>query len=147
MIRSLKTEKIKIRVMKIEHHAQLIKLWKKTEGMGITKSDSKPELNKYLNRNRGFSFVALNSKNKIIGSVLCGHDGKRAFLYHLAVYKAYRRMGIGRDLVDKAMAKLRKLKLLKCTLFVYHDNKGGKKFWQQLGWITRKDLAMMQLVL
>lgn len=133
--------------MKISDYGNAIALWKNTEGMGITISDSRKNVEKYLKRNKGFCFVATNNDDKIIGTILSGHDGKRAFIYHLAVAKNFRRLGIGKKLVDKSIARIKKEGLPKCTLFVYNNNIKGKKFWESLGWITRKELTMMQYII
>ena len=132
------------RAMKITDYNNLIKLWKRTEGMGITVSDSRKNLDKYLKRNRGFCFVALGDKKEIIGTILSGHDGKRAYIYHLAVEKNYQRNGIGKELVNKSIKKLKSAGIPKCTLFVYNKNIKGKRFWESMGWFVRKELTMMQ---
>ncbi|MFV0342594.1 MAG: GNAT family N-acetyltransferase [Anaerocolumna sp.] len=47
-------------------------------------------------------FVAEDS-GKIIGVILCGHDGRRGFIYHTAVHVNYRNQGIARNLVKSAI--------------------------------------------
>jgi len=133
--------------MKISDYGNAIALWKKTEGMGITVSDSRKNVEKYLKRNKGFCFAAVDNENNIIGTILSCHDGKRAFIYHLAVAKENRRLGIGKKLVSKSIARIKKEGLPKCTLFVYNNNIKGKRFWESLGWITRKDLTIMQYII
>lgn len=130
--------------MKITDYKSVTGLWKITEGMGITVSDSRKNLDKFLKRNKGFCLVALGEKKEIIGTILSGHDGKRAYIYHLAVEKRYRRNGIGKELVNTSMQKLKAAGIPKCTLFVYNKNISGKRFWQSMGWFVRKDLTMMQ---
>jgi ribosomal protein S18 acetylase RimI-like enzyme len=137
-------KKCKIRTIRITDYHKLINLWRNTEGMGITVSDSRNNVNKYLKRNKGFSFAALSDENQIIGTILAGHDGKRGYIYHLAVDKNYRRSGIGKELVNKSLLKLRSAGIPKCTLFVYNKNIGAKCFWSSLGWFVRKDLTIMQ---
>lgn len=134
----------KIRVMKPGDHKQVVKLWNEAEGVNVTKSDDKKGVAKYLKRNPGLSFVAVNDRNKIIGAVLSGHDGRRAYINHLAVDGNYRGMGIGKALAEKCLAKYKKLGMLKCTLFVFEDNLNARKFWKKIGWYIRTDLTMMQ---
>jgi len=137
--------KYKIRAMKPGDHLHVIKLWERSEGVRITPSDDKAGVRKYLKRNPGLSFVAVNEKNKIIGAVLSGHDGRRAYINHLAVDVSYRGFGIGKVLANRCLGKFIKLGMLKCTLFVFHDNINARKFWQKMGWYIRTDLTMMQI--
>ena len=140
----MKDFKYKIRVMKPDDHKQTVKLWENAEGVNVTKSDDKKGVVKYLKRNPGLSFVAINDKNKVIGAVLSGHDGRRAYINHLAVDKNYRGMGIGKAMAERCLVKFKKLGMLKCTLFVFEDNENARKFWQKIGWYIRTDLTMMQ---
>ena len=64
--------------------------WETTDGIKLTIGDSKEELESYLKRNKGMSFICKN-KDDLIGTILCGHDGRRGFIYHLAVHKDYRK--------------------------------------------------------
>jgi putative acetyltransferase len=71
------------------------------------------------------------------GAVLCGHDGRRGYLHHLAVAESHRRGGIGRQLVERCLTGLRSIGIMKCHLFIFIDNDIGLDFWQGFG----KDLA------
>jgi ribosomal protein S18 acetylase RimI-like enzyme len=140
----LKMNNYKIREMKISDYKQVSALWQRTEGMGWSISDTKSHLNKYLKRNKGMCFVAFDGKNSIIGTIQSGHDGKRGYIYHLAVDKKHRKLGIGEALVNRSLSKIKKTGIPKCTLFIFSDNIEGKKFWKNLGWFTRTDLTFMQ---
>ena len=41
-----------------------------------------------------------------MGSILCGHDGRRGYIYHTAVLSDYRGRGIGTELVQAALKGL-----------------------------------------
>jgi N-acetylglutamate synthase len=139
---TMKTE-IKITEMKISDYDEALRLWKKTEGVGFHKqSDCKKGIAKYLRRNPGLSFIARDNK-KIIGTILCGQEGRRGSLYHLAVAKAYRKKGIGKALVEKALSKLASIGISRCFIFVFGKNRSGLKFWKHLGWTQRPDIIMM----
>lgn len=87
-----------IRVMTIEDYDEVYKLWKKIRGFGIRSiDDSKEGVERFLRRNPTTSFVAVK-EGKIVGSILCGHDGRQGSLYHVCVDEAYRRHGIGNRL-------------------------------------------------
>ena len=127
--------------------AEVIQFWRGMEGIGLSESDSYSALSSYLRRNPGLSWVARNRDGEVIGAVLCGHDGRRGTLHHLAVAQEYRRQGIGRALVEKCLPSLRELKILKCNIFLFSNNPEGEAFWKQIGWKTREDLSLMQVVL
>src|SRR5579859_4691820 len=99
--------KIKIQPMVIGDYTDLMSLWRNTEGVGLSEGDEKSGIRLYLRRNPRLCFVARDAAGKLIGAVLCGHDGRRGFLYHLAVSQNMRHQGIGRQLVDKCLAALR----------------------------------------
>lgn len=123
--------------------SEVLDLWGATEGVGLNESDTPEHLRTYLQRNPGLSVVARDGA-RLIGAVLCGHDGRRGYLNHLAVVPAYRQRGLGRQLVARCLASLRDLNILKCNLFVYNDNKPGERFWNLCGWNARADLKLLQ---
>ena len=134
---------MKITQMKIEDFSKVIALWRQTEGMGLDSDvDSKAGIARYLKRNPGLSFVARDGSS-IVGAVLCGHDGRRGYLHHLAVDTTCRNQGIGKALVDHALAGLAKLGIVRCHLFVYRANRKGQTFWTHTGWSNRTDLHVM----
>lgn len=137
---------IEFRIMKISMYVELIKLWEDNESIRLSIGDSKTELETYLKRNRGFSYVCVDkTKNVIAGSVLCGHDGRRGFIYHLAVSKNYRNKNIGRSLIQKGTDKLKRSGIRRCILMVDAVNEPAKKFWLNAGWKRRSDLEMFSL--
>jgi ribosomal protein S18 acetylase RimI-like enzyme len=116
-------------------------LWRVTEGMGLSEADSREGIHAYLERNPGLSLVARQG-GQIIGAVLCGHDGRRGFLHHLAVALPYRGQGVGRRLVETCLAKLAAVGIQRCHLFVHVDNCAGETFWRRAGWGERAELKV-----
>ena len=140
---------IEISEMQAGDYDQVVTLWKLTEGIGLDAvSDSAQGIRKYLERNPQMSFVARvkdDPHNIIVGAVLCGHDGRRGYLHHLAVDPSCRGRGIGARLVEKCLAALRSQGIAKCNIFVFADNEGGLGFWRKTGWKgPRNDLKVMQ---
>jgi N-acetylglutamate synthase len=135
-------------IMSPDDLRQTIDLWSKTDGIGLDDdSDSLPALAAYLTRNPGMSFVARSDGQELIGAVLCGHDGRRGYLHHLAVSTGYRHSGIGRALTGKCLDALRRIGIAKCNIFVFGDNATGLSFWEHNGWIERPDLHVVQKIL
>jgi ribosomal protein S18 acetylase RimI-like enzyme len=75
--------------------------------------------------------------------VLCGHDGRRGYLQHLAVAPDARHKGIGRALVDRCLTTLADDGITRCHIFVYTDNETGLGFWESAGWFRRGNLLIM----
>ena len=78
--------------------------------------------------------------DSIIGTILCGHDGRRGYIYHVTVALEYRGRGIGRLLVEKSLERLKVEGINKCHLFVFADNTIGNAFWTASGWTKREDI-------
>ena len=125
--------------------AAALALWSRTEGMALT-GDRPEVLAAYLERNPGLSFVARDG-GELVGAVLCGHDGRRGFLHHLAVTPAYRRRGLGATLAARCLAALEAVGVAKCHLFVQRGNDAAVAFWRRVGWSERDDLVMMSRTL
>ena len=69
---------------------------------------------------------------------MCGHDGRRGYIYHTVVLPEYRRQGIATNLVDMAVKALQEEGITRVCLNVMETNEQGKKFWIDRGW-EKKD--------
>jgi len=120
----------------------VLALWQQCEGVGLSSADSRENIATYLERNPGTSFLA-QVDGSLVGAVLCGHDGRRGFLWHLAVHPRFQRRGIGRRLVDRCLDALRLAGIGKCNVVVFNSNTKGIAFWERAGWTTRDDVSMI----
>ncbi len=134
---------VSIRSLRIADYDGVYALWKKTEGIGLSDSDRREAVGRFLKRNTDLSQVAI-SGGCVIAAVMCGHDGRRGYLHHLAVARKWRRRGIARTLVAACLAKLRAQGISKCNLFVFTSNRSGRSFWSSQGWNVRADLRLVQ---
>ena len=132
---------IPIQEMTLEDYHAVINLWSTAVGVGLSEADSLPNLTKFLQRNPGMSFVAYD-ENFLAGAVLCGHDGRRGYIHHLAVAIDCCRQGLGRRLVEQCLAALKEAGIDKCHLFVFADNQLAQNFWQASGWTQRVELVL-----
>lgn len=129
-----------IRVMTIEDYEQVRTLWMKIKGFGIRSvDDSREGIERFLKRNPATSVVA-EVDGKIVGAILCGHDGRRGCLYHVCVDEQYRMRGIGKAMVVFAMEALKKEQINKVSLIAFTKNDIGNAFWKEIGWTRREDL-------
>lgn len=136
-----------IRIMTIDDYAGVYDLWMKIKGFGIRSlDDSRDGVMRFLRRNPAISVVAVED-GKIVGSILCGHDGRRGCMYHVCVDVAYRRRGIGKAMVVMAMEALKKEEISKVSLIAFTKNDVGNAFWNTIGWTERLDLNYYDFVL
>ena len=126
--------------MTIGDYDEVYALWKKIRGFGLRSiDDSREGVDRFLKRNPTTSVVA-ETDGRIVGSILCGHDGRRGCFYHVCVDEDYRRHGIGKSMVVFAMEALRKEKINKVSLIAFTKNDIGNAFWNTIGWTKRQDL-------
>ncbi len=131
--------------MKISNYEDICILWTSTPGMGLRNlDDSKEGIDKFLRRNPTTNFIA-EEDGEIVGSILCGHDGRRGYIYHTAVDMRYRGKGIGKNLVNSVINALKREGINKATLVVFTNNEVGNGFWRSMGWEKREDLNYYNL--
>lgn len=127
-----------IKIMTIDDYEKLFEMWQNTPNMGLRSlDDSKEGISLFLKRNPTTNFVAYDD-DKLIGTILCGHDGRRGYIYHTVVSTEYRRQGIATNLVDMAVKALQEEGITRVCLNVMETNEQGKKFWIDRGW-EKKD--------
>ncbi len=123
-----------IKVMTINDYEELFELWQNTANMGLRSlDDSKEGISCFLKRNPNTNFVVYED-GQLVGAILCGHDGRRGYIYHTVVLPDYRRRGIASSLVESAIAALQKEGITRVCLNVMETNEQGKKFWISKGW-------------
>jgi len=121
------------REFRISDYDTAIDLWKRVEGIEIAEGDAKEEVELFLAQNSGLSRVAETAEGTV-GVVLCGQDGRRGYIYHLAVEPGYQQRGVARQLVSECLTGLRKLGLKRALILVATDNPRAQAFWHRCGW-------------
>lgn len=138
---------VKIRVMKLSDYEGVHDLWMSIHGFGIRSiDDSKEGVEKFIKRNPNTSVVAVEG-DRIIGAILCGHDGRRGTLYHVCVAEDKRQHGIGSKMADFALEQLKKEGINKATLIAFTSNTVGNAFWKHYGFDFREDLNYYDITL
>ena len=133
--------KFGIRVMSIDDYEKVYALWMSCKNMGFNNlDDSREGIAKYLKRNPSTCYVAEQGEN-IVGVILSGHDGRRGFIYHLAVAEECRRQGIATELLECAVSSLAAEGINKVALLVFNRNEAGNAFWEKNGFTSREDLV------
>ena len=126
----------------IESYEDVLAVWKRCEGVGLSGADSPQVIRAYLERNPGMSFIAKADGN-IVGAVLGGHDGRRGYIHHLAVDIVWRRQGIARRLVETCIQALKETGIQKTHIFIFNNNMDGIAFWKSVGWTHRSDISVI----
>jgi ribosomal protein S18 acetylase RimI-like enzyme len=127
------SEQIVTREFFIDDYDAVLELWQTVEGLEVAEGDNKEGVAQFITRNPGLSRVAIDG-TKIVGIAMCGHDGRRGHIYHVAVDPAYRRYGLGRRLVQEGLDGLRQLGIPRVIILVADYNLGGAEFWKRAGW-------------
>lgn len=140
-------DELVIRNMTIEDYDGVYDLWMSIQGFAIRSiDDSREGVERFLIRNQETSVVAVKD-GKIVGSILCGHDGRRGCLYHVCVHENYRMQGIGKNMVVHCMNALEREHISKVSLIAFTRNDIGNAFWKEIGWTKREDLNYYDFVL
>ncbi len=138
---------IEICCMQEEDYEQVKELWMSIKGFSIRSvDDSREGVLKFLRRNPTTSVIA-RADGRVVGSILCGHDGRRAGLYHVCVREEYRKHGIGKRMVEFCLQALKEEGLSKVSLVAFTNNDIGNAFWTNMGWTKREDLNQYEYTL
>lgn len=109
--------------------------------MGTGGIETAEMLSVFLKRNPGLSFK-ITDRDEIVGTVLCGHDGRRGYLHHLAIADGYSNQNIGRTLIDSSLRGLERHGIQRCHIFISDRNEGGQEFWKSIDWDEQGDLTI-----
>jgi ribosomal protein S18 acetylase RimI-like enzyme len=143
----MKKDEIMVRKMTMDDYAKVHELWMNIHKFGIRSiDDSKDGIQRFLMRNPDTSVVAVLN-GELIGSILCGHDGRTASFYHVCVKEEFRNQGVGKTMVMHCMKALEKEKVSKISLVAFKDNEVGNSFWKEEGWQKREDLNLYDFIL
>jgi ribosomal protein S18 acetylase RimI-like enzyme len=116
------------RAFTADDYETVLRLWENAEGVEVAEGDDRASVVGYLSRNPNLSRVAVSGR-ELVGAVLCGHDGRRGLLYHLAVRTDFRGQGIGKQLVNECTAGLKACGIQRALILVDQDNEPGRQFW------------------
>ena len=119
-------------------------LWEATPGVGLSDADGPEAIEAFLARNPGTSFVATDGA-VLVGTILCGHDGRRGLIHHLVTKMSHRRLGLGTTLLRAGLKALRAQGVNKCHLLVFRSNSDGLQFWRAVAAQERTELALFSL--
>lgn len=133
-----------IRLMQPEDYSEVYELWLRIHGFGIRSiDDSQENILRFLKRNPTTTIVA-EADGTIVGTLLCGHDGRRGCFYHVCVDEAYRNHGYATRMAEMALNGLKEEGINKVNLMAFVTNDLGNRFWQDKGWTLRNDVNIYE---
>ena len=113
-------------------------LWERT-GMWLRPSDDRGQMALLLERCPDLQIVARDGGGRLIGTVMGGWDGRRGYVYHLAVEPAWQRRSVAAALMDELEARLRAKGALKAKLQILVDNDVSRAFFGARGYLIEDD--------
>ena len=126
--------------MQEEDYDAVHALWLTIRGFGIRAlDDSREDIQRFIRRNPTTSVVA-RVGDRVVGSILCGSDGRRGALYHVCVARDFRRQGIGTRMVSACIQELRRMGINRVSLIAFTRNEVGNAFWRKIGWTEKSDV-------
>jgi ribosomal protein S18 acetylase RimI-like enzyme len=129
-----------IKFMTIEDYDAAYSLWKVSAGIVLkTLDDSETGIRKFLERNPHTCFVAVEGE-ELVGTILSGHDGRRGYIYHLAVKANFRNQKFGRSLIEAVEKAFIQEGINKIALLSVKTNVGGNRFLKACGFPIREDV-------
>ena len=138
-------KEVKLREFEMSDWEAAWQLWQKELGKSTDDSWDREKVESFLERNPGLSFVAMVD-GSFAGTVMCGFDGRRGYVYHLAVAEGNKRKGIGTALMQIAVSKLKDAGAGKIHLMVFVENECAQIFYNKLGFQNREDVTLMSSI-
>lgn len=124
-----------------QDYSRTLQLWRSIgDGVRVGASDEPAEIEKKLTRDPDLFLIAEDGED-LIGTVIGGFDGRRGFVYHLAVATSRRRQGVGSALMAEVEARLRQRGCIRCYLLVFPENVAAQRHYENIGWNLLDDLV------
>jgi len=119
-----------IRSFAFDDYDTVAGLWATVEGMHVPSRD---EVVRKLERDPELFLVA-ESGGRLLGVVMGAYDGRRGWVFRLAVDATERARGIGRALIGELERRFLAMDVPHIRLLVDPGNGGGQAFWERMGY-------------
>ena len=137
--------KVRVKRFQASDYVLVAKLWKRA-GLRVRRGDDKESILRKMKRDPELFLVA--SRNGVmIGTVIGGWDGRRGWIYHLAVDPKQQRIGVGKFLVRELENRMRRKKVPKVNALVYNANRVSLSFFRKMGYGEERGLTMVSKIL
>lgn len=133
---------MKVRKMVNSDFPKLYTFWKKA-GLTLAKFNrEKQEFNSLLKHNPKSTLI-LEENGKMIGAVIGAYNGRRGWIYHLAIDKKYQKKGFGSFLYKTVEKKLKDQGATKILLGVDYSKLKITSFYTKHGFTVMNDAVVM----
>jgi len=122
-----------VRAYRPEDRQAVVDLWVRT-GIARPWNDLGAEIDLQRRHYPDLLLVADAPDEPVVGAVMGGWDGRRGWVYHLAVDAGHRRRGVARALLAALEARLGAMGAPKVNLMVRGDNLGVLDFYSRAGY-------------
>lgn len=122
---------MQLRNFHIDDYDKVVNIWLRS-GLGIRLGDDRESIARKLQRDPELFMVA-EMGDTVVGTVIGAFDGRRGWIYHLAVAPEFQRQGIGHKLLLELEKRLKSLGCIKINLLVRPDNEKAFAFYNKIG--------------
>jgi ribosomal protein S18 acetylase RimI-like enzyme len=119
----------------------IVSLWREA-GLVLRPGDDLDSIRLKLQRDPDLFLVAREG-SEVVGSVMGGWDGRRGWIYHLAVRPLRQRQGIAKALIRELESRLVGKGAKRVNAQIYESNTASIRFFNACGYETRPDLVMI----
>jgi ribosomal protein S18 acetylase RimI-like enzyme len=123
---------------------QVVALWN-TAGIARPWLDLPAEIDEKLKRDPQLFLVAVDG-DAVVGAVMGAYDGRRGWIYHLAVAQKIQGQGVGTRLIAELEARMARVGVRKINLQVRGDNAGVTAFYTRAGYSQDELVSMSKVV-
>lgn len=132
---------MQIRQFQMTDYDATVELWR-SAGIRPNVGDDRSSIEELLARAPDLLLVALED-GELAGSVIGAFDGRRGWIYHLAISPRHQHKAIGSALLQAVEDRLRDRGCPKVNLLIESDNAGVQAFYERLGY-AQKELIFME---
>jgi ribosomal protein S18 acetylase RimI-like enzyme len=128
------------------HRLPVVSLWETVNGNETAHNTPTLAIDKKLEAKDDLFFIAF-FEGEVVGTIVAGYDGRRGWLYSVAVHPSYRQKGIGSALVRHAEQALTKRGCMKINLQIMSGNESVVGFYESLGYAVEERVSMGKRIL
>lgn len=127
---------MQIRTITIDDHEKLYPFWENNYFVG--EMDNKEHFTLFLEKNPGLSILA-EEDGEIVGTALGSYDGRRGYLQKVVTSKEVRKKGIGKQLIEEVIKRLKTTGALYVPISV---EKELIPFYEKCGFVKKESTSM-----